>query len=369
MIEGNKGLEKSRKLEGLQAGRGIAAVAVVLTHAMGHPFPHAPGLIALPGDYGVSLFFLISGFIMVRTTGAGRFNPVEFLKHRLLRIVPVYYIACALLATLAAIAPGQFKTTVLNVPHIILSLLFIPSYAPREPGAIFPFYKLGWTLNFEMFFYVVFALFAFTTARRRIGAIAVIFALLVVIGQVTTFDSAVPSYYTRSNIIGFVAGMILATLRLTERPALSKGAAAGLFVASTLALIGLAMAFDIVRQTVWEQVWLVAITFAQGVLLLGFVDRDGRKVPSPLLYLGDASYSIYLFHMFAVGPVHAVFKHVLPGYLPVAMGFAMAGGLVAGLLAYRFVERPIVRRLKPRRPVTALRAGEQQPQPRAEPVF
>src|SRR5262245_19704057 len=123
-------LPSRAKLEGLQVGRAVAAVVVVVAHAIAHPFSTTPGLTHLLARFGVTLFFVISGFIMVYTTGTGRFDPREFMRRRIVRIVPLYYFATLTTLLLFLAAPQLFKTTLFELKHFIMSLLFIPSFRP-----------------------------------------------------------------------------------------------------------------------------------------------------------------------------------------------------------------------------------------------
>ena len=100
------------KLNSIQYLRALAALTVVVAHAWDHPLPATPWPAAAMGEFGVALFFVISGYIMVAITGEGRFSAAQFLKRRAIRIVPLYWMATTLAALLALILPSLFKTTV-----------------------------------------------------------------------------------------------------------------------------------------------------------------------------------------------------------------------------------------------------------------
>jgi exopolysaccharide production protein ExoZ len=110
---------------------------------------NAGEIFQLGARYGVTLFFVISGFIMTQTTGLHRFNPGQFLNRRVRRVVPIYWFATFLVASVTLIAPGMFQRTVFDPQHFFLSLFFIPAYDPSGTGGIWPMFKLGWTLNYE----------------------------------------------------------------------------------------------------------------------------------------------------------------------------------------------------------------------------
>ncbi|RYG23519.1 MAG: acyltransferase, partial [Burkholderiales bacterium] len=141
------------KLYSVQYLRAAAALLVVVAHAFSYQMGLGNPLVVEAGEVGVTLFFAISGFIMVHVTGPGSFSAGDFLVRRIVRIVPLYWLFTALAASLAVLAPALFKTTVFTWPHFIQSLLFIAHEAPNRGGTS-PLLSLGWTLNYEAFFYV-----------------------------------------------------------------------------------------------------------------------------------------------------------------------------------------------------------------------
>src|ERR1051325_7145567 len=176
--------------------RGIAAVAVVYFHTklimagfswpLGRPF----------GAGGVDLFFVISGFIMMVTTSAKSQSPWGFFLKRIIRVVPLYWGATLAAVALFLLVPAAFQKQTMSLSHVLLSLLFIPHHVGGEIGAA-PFFKIGWTLNFEMFFYLVFGLtLLLRSAWQRLLAIAMLFTSLTIAGAVIHPSSAALGYYT-----------------------------------------------------------------------------------------------------------------------------------------------------------------------------
>lgn len=338
-----------RKLVGLQWARAIAAITVVVTHAIVHPFPGAQGVPHLLGRFGVTLFFIISGYIMVITTGPGSFNPVSFFRKRLERIAPIYYVATAIAAVGALVIPWAFKDTLFSVRHLMLSLLFIPTVEPGPVGDVSPFLKLGWTLNFEMFFYAIFAsLFAFD-ARSRAIALTLIFGITISLGQIFHFHLQPLEFYTRIDTLGFVVGVWLAILTRLDGNSLRIGTTVSALVLGLMSLGALAALYIPIRTNPWTQVWLV-VTCAIFVFVLAKAPEIWTSAaPRFFTYLGDASYSIYLFHMFAVGAVYMLAKRLLsPDWVLLTILAAAFGGVMIGVLVYQFIERPITRWVKSR---------------------
>src|SRR6476620_6933057 len=154
---------------------------------------------------GVDLFFVISGFIMWATTETRRRGPMQFWLARIVRIVPLYWIFTTLYIAAALITPESFYVVHLEAVHIIKSYLFVPATHPNL-GLIAPVYTLGWTLNYEMFFYLLFGccLF-FPWPRMRLALLAIAFLLLVAAGLIFQPGGAVARTYTDVIMLEFLA--------------------------------------------------------------------------------------------------------------------------------------------------------------------
>lgn len=332
-----------QKLVSIQYLRGLAAVLVLASHALLYPLVEHDLTYGRLGWLGVILFFVISGFIMVAVTGEGRFSAAGFLRRRFIRIVPMYWGATLIAAAMALLAPSLFKTTVYDTGQLLLSLLFIPFYNPVS-GSIHPLYKLGWTLNYEMFFYVCFALLAFLGATARVIWLTVAFAALAVIGLLFQPEPAIAKFYTTFMPLAFCAGawLGLATLR--------GGIAAlpGKLIAALalIGVLGLAEGFWLDRGGLVEDglAFIGFVAFAATLVLLAV--RYEPILPRIRLFelIGDASYSIYLVHIYEVAILAGLaFRLLNPAdlwadYLVAAA--SIAGGTLAGLVIYRFVEQP-----------------------------
>ncbi|MFW2831111.1 acyltransferase family protein [Sphingomonas sp. ID0503] len=332
--------QKCHWLTGIHAGRGLAAVAVVITHGIAHPFPGAPGVAHLLGRYGVTLFFVISGFIMIASTGSGPFDPARFLRHRIRRVVPLYWLVTLVVAVTTIVAARAFKTTAFDIEHILKSMFFIPYYSD---GRIFPFFRLGWTLNFEMFFYLIFALaFPLTAKMRALAVSAVLFAFYGA-GQVFTFSSAPAVFYTRVDTIAFIAGMWVALWARHGR-ALDRNAQVALAAASAVIIAVIAWFYEPIKENDLTQLALIIACAMQAMILSTL--PSSTRFPRLILFTGDASYSIYLWHMFGVGAVTALIRRLAPSLLVPGMALATFAGLAVGMAVYILIEAPLNRRLR-----------------------
>ncbi|MES2495499.1 MAG: acyltransferase [Pseudomonadota bacterium] len=324
-----------RKLLGLQYLRGLAAVAVVLFHAAGRA-----GANFHAGEAGVDLFFLLSGFLMVAISGP-KTRPLPFLADRARRIIPVYWIATSVM--LAASMAGLFPKVRLETGHVLASYLFIPWTSPSN-GNVWPLLVPGWTLNFEMAFYLLFAaLLPLGGQVRQIAALTAVLAGVVMLGPIVDPANAMASFYTDPILLEFAGGCWLGILwkRPGEWPRWLGWGTAGF----ALAMIGWA-AFS--AATIHR-----AIGFGiPAALLLASILAIERRNPIgewrlPLL-LGDASYSIYIWHTLAISVTMRLSSRLdLPTAASVTLG--ITGGIAAGLVGYWLIERPILRWFRERR--------------------
>ncbi|WP_440657858.1 acyltransferase family protein [Ensifer adhaerens] len=316
---------------GIQYLRAVAALGVVVFHAAertGHHFAI--------GAAGVDVFFVISGFIMWVISERRPVSPLAFLRDRIQRIAPIYWLATAVMVIGGVV--GLFPNLVLSNAHVLSSLLFIPMRSPSS-GEIWPVLVQGWTLNYEMFFYAVFALTLLLPRSRRLPAIAGSFSALVAIGFAVDSDNALFVTYTRPIILEFVAGMIVAELWLRGRV---PGAMSGLMLFAG-AFSGFAAVA--VLHLPFDEFILgpLAVMLVLGTLAL---EAQGWFRPSRLpMMLGDASYSIYLWHTFAISVVVKACGMMGIGLLTSAL-LAVIAGTALGVFAYLLIEKPLATRLR-----------------------
>ena len=320
----------------IQYLRGVAALMVVWHHGVGQ----LPGLETyFPfrfGTSGVDLFFVISGFIMVVTTAGRDVTPTEFIARRFVRVVPLYWVLTLALAATALLAPSLFRSVTLTAGSLAQSLLFIPHFSPSHAGMIWPVLVPGWTLNYEMFFYVVFA--ASLAFRRSLAILCVSLATLVATGYLLgPFAQAIARTYTDPILLEFVAGALIGHLWLAgvKLP----------FAPSVIAILlgaGLLLRRDAPPLENYTQL-LGAVLLVCGVL-------NSRILPwrnGLLRALGDASYSIYLTHIFTLGAWRWVWTRLdvgLSGFAA-ALAFmllALVCSSIVGWLSYRWIETPLL---------------------------
>jgi exopolysaccharide production protein ExoZ len=322
-----------KRLDGIQYLRAAAALGVVVFHAAERTGAH----FAI-GAAGVDVFFVISGFIMWVIASDRAPSPSAFLRDRIERIAPLYWIATAVMV--AGALAGLFPNLRLTPQYVLSSLLFIPARSPST-GDIWPVLVQGWTLNYEMFFYKLFAVTLFLPARRRFAVLAALFLALVSAGWL--LDPATPLLKTWTDplLLEFLLGMAIGKAWL-------KGAVPPLMAGLGL-MVAAAAGFAFVGAT-----YIGFTPFMLGplsaALLLGVLALEKRAVVPrlPLVsYLGDASYSIYLWHAMAIS---VVAKVGLMLALPASITFtaAILLGVAFGAAAHETLEKPIAAFMKNR---------------------
>jgi len=348
---------RAQTLWTVQVMRGVAALMVVV----GHSQSVVVGIVAtgnggfarsalVPWGAGVDLFFVISGFIIVHASTRlfGRQDArTEFLRRRLVRIVPLYWLMTSLFLLLLAAATWKGGDRFPDARAILASYLFVPADTYGD-GRLFPVLDLGWTLNYEMFFYALLALVVTMPRERALTAMGIVLAVALAAGTVLPGPSAL-WFWTRPIMLDFGLGVAVGAL-------VGRGIVLPNGVRILLAIAGAALLladpyhiFDgPIGTTVanaWPRVVLAGVPVA--VVLAAAVLGPEPALPrvvSPLTKVGDASYSLYLFHPFALIAIEKCaqklpFVRGVSGWLLVAATVVLA--LVIATLAHRWIERPM----------------------------
>jgi exopolysaccharide production protein ExoZ len=351
-----------RKLPNIQILRAIAALTVVLYHvgieatSVCTGTSHACSYDLMFGVNGVALFFMISGFIMVTTSWnsfAMSSAPRDFMRRRIARIVPLYWLVTSLAVVGAWFVPSMLNVPVMDPVYIAASYLFWP--VARVNGLVRPIANLGWTLNLEMFFYAVFALALLF--KRRLGLVLAIGILAAICGlQVSglfsaggIFASVQLNFWADPIILNFTFGMLIgAIFMLGQR--VDRLTSLALLAASTLAVGSYLNIYDAINGLV-ENSLSSRIINAFPVLILFIAGALGPQVDMrkihwrALLLLGDASYSLYLIHPFALRGFRGLWVKLIGAHLPVwsSMATGLTLALAAGRGTYFLFERPMTR--------------------------
>ncbi len=328
-------IEKKGELFGIQMLRGFAALAVVIHHVLeasnGSTGRFSPDWLTTAGAAGVDIFFVISGFIMYHTcfnTDRPAPSAASFLKRRVLRIYPMYWICLA--AMVVVYAAGFMKSHSASPAQLALSIVLWPGDT---------LLGVSWTLSYEMLFYLVFAacLLSPSLLIKRAGAVVAV-SVLVVLGGSLHSD-----FLGNPVAIEFCLGILVAGV--SHRIKSSYWLAAAATVACLIVFAAPALVPH--KLTAGLDGWSRCLCWGlpAALIVAAFV-----RVPAPAslpskaaVFLGDASYSLYLTHTFVVIIYSWLLKKTglgsMPQALPVLMTVVIA--CLVGVSAYFVVERPL----------------------------
>jgi exopolysaccharide production protein ExoZ len=334
----------------VQMLRAVAASSVVICH-----FSYISNILSgRPNDpiylyslaSGVDLFFVISGFIMVHSSGplfGVTGSWMQFAYRRIARIVPLYWVMTAFV----------FAYSTPDLHSVIKSLFFIPYV--NNAGVMFPVLAAGWTLNYEMFFYALFAATLFLRREVAVAAACGSLVSLVIAGRHFAFVSPVLIYWMDPILLEFCFGMSIAVLHEHYKVRFPA--------AIRIMLIGLGLTaiwFYGASGTVpsgWRFLfWGVpAAAIFAGVVLGNELNFGALRSPAKLI--GDASYTLYLVHPVVAASIILFSDRLVRfGTKPVlALGVLISFALALGI--FLVFERRLMALVKGRSVQNILRAS------------
>lgn len=257
------------------------------------------------------------------------------MLNRFVRIIPLYWLA------LLWQAKGEILKGAIT-SGLIGDFFFIPRYNPNEMNHIWPILVPGWTLNYEMFFYALFSI-AMLTAKIRYVVMTVMFMTLATIGLF--IDSSHPAiiFYTSAIPLEFMFGILLYQTRHYYTGLINDKAASMILIAGFGIL---AIDNGNVNRVLADG---IAATFIVGAAIIAF---DKKRLPL-LQLLGDASYSIYITHLFAF-KFAGQLSHLLKLNEPTAINLVLVLGIhmimatIVGIIIHKMIEKPVTSYLQAR---------------------
>lgn len=326
----------------IQILRFVAALSVVVFHAhvallrqiSGHSsdqIDHAFGV----GASGVHIFFVISGFVMVYTTWRSRLTSTDFLARRLIRIYPIYWVMAAtyFLAHLLLSTPYH-----LSPADIVRSALLIPYASAMIIGP-------GWTLSFEMYFYLCFALALVAGFRRGLIILSILYPASIAVGLFLGPRSGWEHLVTNSLLLEFVAGAWLG-FAFTRGLVVSSRVGGFLVVTGAALLIsGCWLDYERIPSVIsWGIPSFMLVSGA-----LAFEPHLRSALGRRLAKMGDSSYLLYLSHVLILDlliatPVRMLCKDEF-STVWLSLPLALVSTVVAAL-GYEGVELPMLKAMK-----------------------
>lgn len=242
------------------------------------------------GAAGVDLFFVISGFIMAMIIWNRPIKFTGFFVARLIRIAPLYWLATLAVFIGAWIMPSLFGSTTADPLQLLHSLLFIPYGLDSQ--AMAPTLIVGWTLNYEMFFYLIVGLSAALLGDHKLIIASLFFCMLVAMGYLFDLENIYLRFYLSPMLLEFVMGIIVFHLwRLTQNRSNDMIFKIGLVAAVAFLMIQFESFPGTARVILWGLP--SAMLLLSALHVIQFRNEFLRR-------LGDWSYSIYIGHLFVI---------------------------------------------------------------------
>lgn len=362
--------KKVARLPEIQFVRAVAATLVLLGHAQSNTLAlakqvgaeFAPVVTRFSGGLGVDLFFLVSGFVMV-VSSANLFgrpgSPLIFLKRRLIRIVPLYYAATLFYLPIYLFGSHAPAGSVIAAAVTTFFFLPYPTYG-FDGDNVFPIFSLGWSLNYEMFFYAVFAAALLFRKAVAIVAMPLILVCAVFLGQFIPGPNVL-RFWTQPIILEFAIGFAIALVWSRAEFDFSGFRRAALPVSIAMIVMAVSIIvidpFQLMEKIGYDSTpndfkrvlgWGAPATLIVIAMLmqrwqsLSFASRVAE-------HLGNCSYSLYLTHPFCLIALKKIW---------LSAGISSNGGFVTLLilsvalsflvahLVYSWFELPVTAKLR-----------------------
>lgn len=279
------------RLENLQILRFFAASLVVWLHWAGLTSRTGFNLPTFGiGMFGVDIFFVLSGFVMamvVNTRAGDRLSPGGFFGKRLLRLLPLYWLLTVSLFFASTLVPGVIAESP-PIVELIQSLFFIPYM--RDTGLMRPVLFLGWTLNYEIFFYGCFAL-SLHFPKPTLIVVLALFGL-VLSGMLFQPGSVIGQFYTDPVLLEFAAGIMCFKVWNVLKPGTGW---AGAVICASGGVFSVLL-FQMYPPGEYHRIIPFIIPAFCIVLGAALTPSLQGRIVTGFILLGDASYAIYLIH-------------------------------------------------------------------------
>ena len=315
------------KIDSIQILRFLAAFSVMMVHLPLFGF----------GAWGVDIFFVISGFIMMYVTES---NERNFLVKRIIRIVPLYWMLTMGVFSIAIFFPNLLNNTSANLEHLIKSLFFIPF--DKNGTGHFPILFLGWTLNFEIIFYLLFSISLFVSKRNRLILCSALIILFLFSNFLLSKKNFIFSTYYEFIFLEFIFGMVAFIIWNKFKNKITNS----FFNHFIFFLIIFVVAIILSNLNFIRVIHYGIFSFALLIYFLFFLNN--LKFPKTLVSLGDASYCMYLLHPYIVQFFYKIFKLNSYNFLIQSVFTLIIIILVCltSILIYNFIEKPINKNLR-----------------------
>ena len=310
------------KIEIIQVLRFLAAFSVMMVHLPIIGF----------GIWGVDIFFVISGFIMMYVTEN---NQKNFLIKRIIRIVPLYWILTLGVFSIAIFYPDLLNNTTANFEHLIKSLFFVPF--DKNSSGHFPILFLGWTLNFEIIFYILFSISLIFSKKNKLILSSVFIVLFLLFNSFLSDKYFISASYFDFIFFEFIFGMAAFVIWKKFKNKIPLNLFNHLIFLLFLFLTTFILNYFYAIRSISYGVpaFIILIYF------LFFL--NDKRFPKIFVTLGDASYCIYLLHPYIVQSFYKIFEIGKHGLIIESFFTMIITILVCliSILIYKLIELPI----------------------------
>lgn len=309
-------------INNIQILRSFAAISVVIVHSL--LAIQSYGLLSLNifyfVDFGVDIFFVISGFIMVFIQNNYKRTSVDFFIQRIKRILPIYWICNFLILLLFFLFPQIFNTLKINFDHFFLSLFFLSQYIIESKPVI----VAGWTLEYEIFFYLLFAIFI--NIKNIKFSYLFIFIFICVFSFVGLIDLLFIEF-----LFGMSIGIIYIYNNKLQKKILKKYCYYFLILGFLILFLPVFYSLEITRT--------IKYGLPAALIVLGSVYAK-QLSNKYIIIIGNASYSIYLAQGFCIPAILKFFKVFFPDFnIILVFIILLIVSVLLGLFIYSFIER------------------------------
>jgi len=327
-------------IRSLQAFRAVAAVLVMVQHLNIALISYFNGTVAnetlMPLGYaGVQFFFVLSGFIIYhahRGEAHDRSRLPRYLGKRACRVLPLYWLVTLAVLPAFCLIPSFGEDYHRNFTALLSSLLLIPQSHD-------PHLTVGWTLIHEGLFYLFFSLF-FLTRHFRLLSLA--WAVAIGVHFFVPGGSWLVNFLLSPHNLLFLAGIAIASNGDWIKTHLS------VLVLFSLGIVGAGIGL-ITALSGASEIYST-LSFGAAALLLVMASAGGGieslfARQRLLVFLGAASYAIYLIHfplMIALAKILAVLDHRVNLPLPLVIALLFGSALGTGILLHLWVEKPLL---------------------------
>jgi hypothetical protein len=348
-------MSSKKFLNSIQFLRGFAALAVVIHHTSGYVKRYFEPTL-LFNDYfsigfaGVDLFFVISGFIIHFTSKKYLNNPsklTEYLKKRFIRVYPIYWIITTTLFFSSWLLVIILHKNIFSIGYPDTMLAYLKTYT------LFPLHfainPVTWTLSYELFFYVCFAILIISKRLWIILALIMVvsfYNIFLDVSEVADIDLNYYNFVFSGYNFEFLFGFLI--YQFYEKINLSNLISVLLLIISLFIIVFFGYSvgdYDSYRR-------VLTFGFPSGLILIALLNLEKNKAisfPRFTILLGDASYALYLIHfpmMLLLNKIPQILGFTFSGSAEVWYSYFIIFSIViTSIFVHKWVEKPVAKKL------------------------